>query len=74
MYGKTPRYHMEGKREKRWIPTPAKAQNTRVSPISLETHLVKTSRNSPSVIGCVKKYELTKKCVMKDCSSRDAGK
>ena len=32
---------MEGNRERRWTPTRAKAQDTRASPNSLETHLVR---------------------------------
>jgi len=37
--GKTPRYGSEGERKERWTPTRTKAQDTRPSPNSLETHL-----------------------------------
>src|SRR6218665_2910607 len=37
--GKTPRYGRQ--RERRWTPTRAVAQDTRASPNSLETHLVR---------------------------------
>ena len=37
--GKTPRYGR--RRERRWTPTRAKAQDTRASPNSLEAHLVR---------------------------------
>ncbi len=37
--GITPRYGRQ--RERRWTPTRAKAQDTRASPNSLETHIVR---------------------------------
>src|SRR6218665_502622 len=54
--GKTPRYGRQ--REKRCTPTRAKAQDTRASPNSLETHLVRTLDTYGRVSYAVALYQM----------------